>query len=707
MANLSPLPVQQFFTNNGKPAVGYLLFTFAAGTSTKQATYTDSSGGQQNTNPIVLDFRGEANVWLDPDLTYKFVLSPAGDTDPPTHPIWTVDNIPGTTELTQDQFNALLIASAPFKRTPQEIAYGITPVNYTILSHQELGHVSPLRYMTVAMMNDIISGTGSLDTAAIYNAVWEFAASAGLPTSIPAGRSRISSGLTVPQGDGFTLFGFGDKSVIAPSGTFSKALTIGNGASQSIRGHYSDFLIDCLTGSPSIEYGIYFERGEELNFDRVKVWGARVMGCSNGFGYVNNYTQCEFSYGIGTSGFGAIGLGTNQVVGAGGNNSINVTNCLLFDNDGFGLWARGGYNINIRGNTIEENKKGGIYLDGCAASGIRENYFEDNGATGYVFTTPSKTIKADIILVGNGVAAEMGNAFPCHGVSVENCHSSTVNTQTCFVWNGGCNDLEINNCTTNQPTVPLLGECYNPAYKGIGTTIRGCTDFDTQVLVTDASSAINNVNAAYFEIFAPTLNFQARNYALTDFNQWGVVVSGSAGTFRRSQSASLYRLYSLDVWEINSSAVGSGDTFGFSLDAALYPELVGKTLWYGLWCYAPDADPYVVPYCSEQTFNNNPTTAATWVLAGVSFTWPASGTINFGAFKSGGTTGSTYVSAPMLCVLGVPSDDAIALIQKSRIWYGTAAPTTGTWERGDTVLNTSPSSGGPPGWACTTAGTPG
>ena len=38
---------------------------------------------------------------------------------------------------------------------------------------------------------------------------------------------------------------------------------------------------------------------------------------------------------------------------------------------------------------------------------------------------------------------------------------------------------------------------------------------------------------------------------------------------------------------------------------------------------------------------------------------------------------------------------------------GTAAPTTGTWAQSDIVWNTAAASGGPPGWMCTAAGTPG
>jgi hypothetical protein len=39
--------------------------------------------------------------------------------------------------------------------------------------------------------------------------------------------------------------------------------------------------------------------------------------------------------------------------------------------------------------------------------------------------------------------------------------------------------------------------------------------------------------------------------------------------------------------------------------------------------------------------------------------------------------------------------------------FSNAAPTTGDWLVGDIVTNTAPAAGGPPGWICTTAGTPG
>lgn len=97
---LAPVPKERFCGADGLPLVGGKFFVYAAGTTTKQVSYTDATGTTPNTNPVILDARGEANVWLDSTLAYKFVLSPSTDTDPPTAAIWTVDNVPGVASLT-------------------------------------------------------------------------------------------------------------------------------------------------------------------------------------------------------------------------------------------------------------------------------------------------------------------------------------------------------------------------------------------------------------------------------------------------------------------------------------------------------------------------------------------------------------------------------------------------------------------------------
>ncbi len=86
---LSPLARQRFFDANGLPLAGGQLFTYAAGTTTPQVTYSNQIG-TTNTNPVVLDAYGYADVWIDVTKGYKFTLE-----DVNNNVLWTVDNING------------------------------------------------------------------------------------------------------------------------------------------------------------------------------------------------------------------------------------------------------------------------------------------------------------------------------------------------------------------------------------------------------------------------------------------------------------------------------------------------------------------------------------------------------------------------------------------------------------------------------------
>lgn len=108
--NCSPFgPKPQFLLADGTPAVGNKLFFYVAGSvNTKQNTYTDSTGGVANTNPIVLNALGQptTQIWFTAGQSYKVVFAPSTDTDPPTSPIWTIDNLVGIndTSVSIDQW---------------------------------------------------------------------------------------------------------------------------------------------------------------------------------------------------------------------------------------------------------------------------------------------------------------------------------------------------------------------------------------------------------------------------------------------------------------------------------------------------------------------------------------------------------------------------------------------------------------------------
>jgi hypothetical protein len=110
----SPMPEMQF-NQGGIPLSGGKLYTYQSGTTTKATTYLDSLGVTPNTNPIILDTNGQCSVWLDPTKNYKFTLAPATDSDPPSNPYWTQDNISGgaSMALLASSVGAGLIGNTP------------------------------------------------------------------------------------------------------------------------------------------------------------------------------------------------------------------------------------------------------------------------------------------------------------------------------------------------------------------------------------------------------------------------------------------------------------------------------------------------------------------------------------------------------------------------------------------------------------------
>lgn len=88
MASLTPTPKQQFFDSSGNALVAGKIYTYAGGTTTPIPTYTSQSAISANTNPIILDAQGRCEIWLQPTVAYKYVVTDANDVVQ-----YTVDNI--------------------------------------------------------------------------------------------------------------------------------------------------------------------------------------------------------------------------------------------------------------------------------------------------------------------------------------------------------------------------------------------------------------------------------------------------------------------------------------------------------------------------------------------------------------------------------------------------------------------------------------
>jgi hypothetical protein len=77
MAVVTPTAKAQFIDAAGVPLAGGFLYTYEAGTTTPQASYTSASGTSPHSNPIILDSAGRVpggEIWLTDAAAYKFVL---------------------------------------------------------------------------------------------------------------------------------------------------------------------------------------------------------------------------------------------------------------------------------------------------------------------------------------------------------------------------------------------------------------------------------------------------------------------------------------------------------------------------------------------------------------------------------------------------------------------------------------------------------
>ena len=91
-------------------------------------------------------------------------------------------------------------------------------------------------------------------------------------------------------------------------------------------------------------------------------------------------------------------------------------------------------------------------------------------------------------------------------------------------------------------------------------------------------------------------------------------------------------------------------------------------------------------------------------------------TVNQSKLPTGGNTFISYLSGSSVIHLdgsGVTcktrvDDERVGIISNGvRMFFGSGAPGSGTWARGDVIYDTTPSASGFIGWVCVTAGTPG
>ncbi len=174
----------QFLDGNGVPYAGAQLFTYASGSSTKQTTYQNALGSVQNTNPIVCDANGRVPypIWLTTGLTYKFVLAPSTDTDPPNSPIWTLDNVTGINDNSSAQ--------------DEWAISGLTPTYVSATQFTLAGDQTTAFHVGRRVKGSVTAGTsyGTI-TASVFGAVTTVTVTTTGSNPLDSGLSAVSYGV--------------------------------------------------------------------------------------------------------------------------------------------------------------------------------------------------------------------------------------------------------------------------------------------------------------------------------------------------------------------------------------------------------------------------------------------------------------------------------------------------------------------------------
>jgi hypothetical protein len=210
---LAPNAKAQFLDAEGYPVAGGLLYSYASGTTNPLVTYQDQAG-TPNTNPIVLDGAGRANLWLGPGA-YTLTLK-----DSTGAQLWSVSNIAAPAQLADiaaalSTATGLTLASldsnghVPAAQLPIDLANGIPGLdaNKHVLQTElnfNRGGAGAVDRQISAKLADVVHVKdfgavcdGVADDAAAINA----ALSSGALVIRGSGlTSKVNSSLTVPAG---------------------------------------------------------------------------------------------------------------------------------------------------------------------------------------------------------------------------------------------------------------------------------------------------------------------------------------------------------------------------------------------------------------------------------------------------------------------------------------------------------------------------
>jgi hypothetical protein len=167
----APWGNQQFFDENGDPAVGWKIYAYVAGSSTAQNTYTDSTGGTPQSNPIILNALGlptTGQIWFTAGQMYKLVLTDENDVVQKTE-----DNLSGINDTSvsisqwaSSGFTPTYVSTTSFTVVGDQTTdlHVGRRLQFTVTAGTVYGEILTSAYTTLTTVTVLMDGTQTLDS---------------------------------------------------------------------------------------------------------------------------------------------------------------------------------------------------------------------------------------------------------------------------------------------------------------------------------------------------------------------------------------------------------------------------------------------------------------------------------------------------------------------------------------------------------------
>ena len=685
MATLTPSAKQQFFDANGNPLSGGKLYTYAAGTTTPLVTYTNSGGVTANTNPIILDSRGEANVWLGTSA-YKFKLTTSTDVE-----LWTVDNVE------PDGFDALQALAA---------SNGSSLIGFVQSGTGASTSTVQTKLREVVSVKDFGAiGDGIADDTAAIQAAIDSVLTKNGSVFFPAGRYRVTSGYTNSTTNSVSLIGenidyyantsnASDGSCVildssSSSSFFFSQTAANNLIVRNMQFACAQYVLDrkFFKQSASSNRHIF----EKVHFVAVERPFVYESGC---YFQLSSYTNVRFtSSGTFHSAAGSL-KGTFMLIqnvdvegtvpensekiicNLGGIRQIHATNfviepatpssgwiALFLRNDYDAAWVR-----------FPDATFIGFWIE-VTGSGLSNSVYQERGRTLFINPIFNNNISAPFRINEDGATEIRDTSF-----------SGTADPLQSYFTLSDAAQVKLTNCNYRNAGTAITSpkftfdSCSNVTSGASGTEFRAISHNNqaAQLLwAFDGGYADpGKVNAQFFSgtTYTPTVN--------ATFGR-ALRVSPSAGVINcRFQG-------------LTRSDFPLGAQFFVVLRATM-PTLSSGTV-------AIDILVNGTVLANPQNYTSGQDIRLVYPLA-----TPSANPTNVGIGISTATaTGDLLIYQLELWIGKSLPSVTMPSFPQNVVTYSTAAPTVGQWARGDRVFNNTPTVGQPKSWVCTVAGTPG